>query len=145
MRIVLQRVNRAEVLVAESSIAKIGRGFLLLVGIARGDDEEKAATLARKIAGLRLFEDPPGKMNLALAEIRGEVLAVPQFTLLADTSRGRRPDFTAAETPERARELFTRFCTELRQVGLSVAEGAFGEHMQVSLENDGPVTIVLEA
>jgi D-tyrosyl-tRNA(Tyr) deacylase len=145
MKIVLQRVNRAAVFVGDALVAAIARGFLLLVGVERADTPAHAATLARKIAGLRVFEDPPGKMNLSVGEVGGQVLAVPQFTLLADIRQGRRPDFTQAAGPDEARELFQVFCQELQNLGLAQAQGAFREHMRVELENDGPVTIILDS
>ncbi len=141
----LQRVLSASVRVGDQPKAAIGPGVLLLVGVARGDTAAGARELARKVAGLRVFEDTPGKMNLALPQVGGEVLAVPQFTLLADISRGRRPDFTHAGEPGPARELFRVFCDELMILGLHVSEGVFGEHMVVALENDGPVTIILNS
>jgi D-aminoacyl-tRNA deacylase len=145
MRIVLQRVARAEVSVGDQTVAAIGQGVLLLVGVAGEDTGQDAERLAQKIAGLRIFEDPPGKMNLSLAEVKGRVLAVPQFTLLADLTRGRRPDFTGAADPGPARALFDRFCDALSALGLAPEQGEFGAHMRVALENDGPVTIILDS
>ncbi len=145
MRVLLQRVTRASVAVGERTVAAVGRGVLLLIGVARGDGPEDAERLAQKVFGLRIFEDPPGKMNRSLTEVGGEVLAVPQFTLLADCTRGRRPDLTGAAAPEEARELFAKFCAALTRLGLPPAQGEFGAHMRVLLENDGPVTILLDS
>jgi D-tyrosyl-tRNA(Tyr) deacylase len=144
MRVVLQRVSRAEVRVAGHPPARIGRGFLLLVGFGHGDGEAEAAWMARKIAGLRLFPDAAHKMNLALADVGGRCLAVSQFTLLADASKGRRPTLEAALDPAAAAPLFDRF-VELLAAGTGpVATGVFGAHMEVELVNDGPVTLLLE-
>ncbi len=145
MKAVVQRVARAAVRVKEQNLADIGRGLLLLIGVAAGDSAEDSIYLARKISGLRVFEDPPGKMNLSVSEIAGEILAIPQFTLLGDCRRGRRPDFNSAARPEAGKELFGLFCTELETQGMKVKRGAFGEHMLVMLENDGPVTLILES
>ncbi|NTV53042.1 MAG: D-tyrosyl-tRNA(Tyr) deacylase [Candidatus Firestonebacteria bacterium] len=145
MKIVLQRVNRASVHVGEDLVASIGRGLLLLVGVGREDTAGHAAALAKKISGLRIFEDPPGKMNLSLREVGGEILAVPQFTLWGNAQRGRRPDFSAAAPADQAWELFQRFCREVRNLKIPLATGAFREHMRVLLENDGPVTLILDS
>lgn len=126
-------------------VAAIGRGFLLLVGVGREDTPVHAAVLAKKIASLRVFEEPPGKMNLSIREVTGEILAVPQFTLWGNTQHGRRPDFSAAAGLEQARELFQCFCREIQTLEIPLAIGAFGEHMRVSLENDGPVTLILDS
>jgi D-tyrosyl-tRNA(Tyr) deacylase len=115
------------------------------VGVGREDTPEAASALARKIVGLRVFEEPPGKMNLSLGEVGGEILAVPQFTLWGNTRHGRRPDFTAAAPPEQARELFQAFCRAIKDLGVPLALGAFREHMRVALENDGPVTLILDS
>ncbi len=145
MRIVLQRVRSASVAVGGERISEIGVGLLLLVGVARGDEESEAGWLAEKVAGLRIFNDEEGKMNLSLREVGGEVLAVSQFTLLADTRKGKRPSFVGAAPPEEAEALFEYFCERLREEGLvSVKTGSFGAMMDVALVNDGPVTIVLE-
>ena len=143
MRVVLQRVSEARVTAGERSSA-IGRGFLLLVGLEVGDTEASCAWMAAKVAGLRVFEDDGGKMNLGLAEVGGGILAISQFTLAGSVARGRRPSFDEAMAPEPARELFTRFVALLRAEGASVETGFFQEHMAVSLVNDGPVTFVLE-
>lgn len=144
MRIVIQRVKEASVMVDESIVGEIGRGFLLLVGITHADTEKEAAYLARKVATLRLFEDAEGKMNLGLADIEGAILAVSQFTLFGDVRKGRRPSFVNAARPEQAEPLYQRFCQLLVDEGLSVQTGVFQAHMQVSLINDGPVTLVLD-
>ncbi len=145
MRVVLQRVRNASVTVDGELISEIGAGLLLLVGIAEDDDEESADRLAEKIAGLRVFNDRDGKMNLSLRDTEGEVLAVSQFTLLADTRKGKRPSFVRAARPDKAEPLFDHFCERLRAAGVrSVRTGSFGAMMDVSLVNDGPVTIVLE-
>lgn len=145
MRALVQRVSRASVLVEGHEAACIGRGYLVLLGVARDDCETQAAWLARKIAGLRLFEDDAGKMNLALAEIEGSVLAVSQFTLYGDARKGRRPSFTRAAPPEKAKELYDSFCRLLMAEGVPVEKGVFQAHMEVSLVNDGPVTLWLES
>ena len=144
MKAVLQRVTRAEVRVDAASVGAIERGLLVLVGVAQGDAEGDAEALADKVAGLRIFEDDAGKMNLALADVSGSVLAVSQFTLLADTKRGRRPSFTGAMEPVTAQRLFEHFCGALRSRALRVETGRFGASMQVELVNDGPVTILLD-
>jgi D-aminoacyl-tRNA deacylase len=145
LKIVLQRVKNASVTVSGEEISGIGPGFLLLVGIARGDGEAEADWLAEKVAGLRVFADDEGKMNLDVREAGGEVLAVSQFTLLADTRKGKRPSFVDAAPPEEAEMLFDYFCEKLREAGVaSVETGSFGAMMDVTLVNDGPVTIVLE-
>ncbi len=145
MRIVLQRVKSASVTVGGERISEIGAGLLLLVGVAQGDGEAEADWLAKKIAGLRIFNDESGKMNLSLEDVGGEVLAVSQFTLLADTRKGKRPSFVGAAPPEEAERLFDYFCERLREAGVgSVKTGSFGAMMDVALVNDGPVTIVLE-
>ena len=126
-------------------ISEIGPGLLLLVGVAKGDGEAEASWLAEKIAGLRIFNDDEGKMNRSVKDIGGEILAVSQFTLLADTRKGKRPSFVGAAPPEEAELLFDYFCEKLRTVGVrSVWTGSFGAMMDVTLTNDGPVTIVLE-
>ena len=144
MRIVLQRVSRAAVVVDGSEVASIGAGCLLLVCVARGDDTAVASRAARKIAGLRLFEDAAGRMNLDLAGVGGALLVVSQFTLLADVSRGRRPSFEGAAPGDVAEPLVELFVGALREAGFAVATGRFGAHMQVELVNDGPVTLVLD-
>ena len=145
MRIVLQRVKEASVTVAGDRISSIGPGLLLLVGIAHGDGESEADWLAEKIAGLRIMADEEGKMNRSVRDVGGAVLAVSQFTLLADTRKGKRPSFVGAAPPEEAARLFDYFCERLRAAGAGLVEtGRFGAMMEVALVNDGPVTIVLE-
>jgi D-tyrosyl-tRNA(Tyr) deacylase len=145
VRIVLQRVKEASVTLGDERISEIGPGLLLLVGVAQGDGEAETGWLAEKIAGLRIFNDESGKMNLSLKDVGGEVLAVSQFTLLADTRKGKRPSFVGAAPPEEAERLFVYFCERLREAGIgSVKTGSFGAMMDVALVNDGPVTIVLE-
>lgn len=147
MKAVVQRVSSASVRVGEGEVARIGRGFLVLVGVGRGDGARDAVYLARKVAGLRVFDDGEGKMNRSLVhpEVRGAVLAVSQFTLLGDVRHGNRPSFTAAEEPGRAQALFQRFVEALRGYGVPVDTGVFGARMAVSLVNEGPVTILLES
>lgn len=145
MRIVLQRVREASVTVEGVRISGIGAGLLLLVGVAGGDGEAEADWLAEKISGLRIFRDQENKMNLSVRDVGGGVLAVSQFTLLADTRKGKRPSFVNAAQPGKAEPLFDYFCERLRQAGLAPVEtGRFGAMMDVALVNDGPVTIVLE-
>ncbi len=145
MKIVLQRVKEASVSVDGTYVSKIGPGLLLLVGIAKDDTEANADWLAEKITGLRVLADDEGKMNLSVRETGGEVLAVSQFTLLADTRKGKRPSFVNAAPPAEARSLFDYFCERLRAAGaIRVKTGTFGAMMDVTLINDGPVTLVLE-
>jgi len=144
MRVVVQRVSEAAVAVDGEIIAAIGRGLVLLVGLAAGDSEANVAWMAGKIAGLRVFTDAGGLMNAALADVGGRVLAVPQFTLLADCRKGRRPSFDAAMAPAHAAPLFDRFVTLLAARIGPVATGRFGASMQIRLVNDGPVTFVIE-
>jgi len=143
MRAVVQRVTRARVTVAGETVGQIGAGLLVLVGVAEGDGQGEADALAGKIARLRIFEDEAGKFDRSVTDAGGAVLAVSQFTLIADTHKGNRPSFSDAARPEQASPLFDRFCTSLRELGLSVETGRFGANMQVELVNDGPVTIVL--
>ncbi len=144
VRIVLQRVKSASVTVEGEMISEIGGGLLLLVGVARGDGEAEADWLAEKVARLRIFGDEEGKMNLSVKDAGGGILAVSQFTLLADTRKGNRPSFIRAALPDEAEPLFEYFCGRLRKEGVSVQTGRFGAMMDVALLNDGPVTIVLE-
>jgi D-aminoacyl-tRNA deacylase len=145
VRIVLQRVSEASVAVGGERVSDIGPGLLLLVGVATGDGEAQADWLTEKVAGLRIFNDENGKMNLSVRDVEGGVLAVSQFTLLADTRKGKRPSFVHAAPPEEAAPLFGYFCEGLRAAGVSQVEtGSFGAMMEVALVNDGPVTIVLE-
>ena len=145
MKVVLQRVKNASVTVSDEKISGIGPGLLLLVGIARGDGEAEVNWIVEKVAGLCIFADDEGKMNLDVREVGGEVLAVSQFTLMADTRKGKRPSFVEAAPPEEAEMLFDYFCRQLREAGVfSVETGSFGAMMDVALVNYGPVTIVLE-
>jgi D-tyrosyl-tRNA(Tyr) deacylase len=141
---VIQRVSEAEVRVRGERVARIGRGFLALVGAVAGDTPATADEAARKVAGLRVFEDEAGRMNRDLAAVGGSVLVVSQFTLGADLSRGRRPGFDGALPGDAARPLYERFVETLRAAGVPVETGVFGEMMQVSLVNDGPATFLLE-
>ncbi len=144
MIVLYQRVIKAEVRVKNRSVSQIGRGALVLVGIGSEDDSDSARWMAKKVAGLRVHEDDNGKLNLSLQDITGEVLAVSQFTLLGDCRKGKRPSFVNAAPPEKAEPLFIRFVELLREEGLSVRIGSFGEHMEVEIINDGPVTLVME-
>jgi D-tyrosyl-tRNA(Tyr) deacylase len=145
VRVVLQRVSRASVTIGDQVVGKIGAGILLLVGFTDTDDEDQATWMADKIVGLRIFNDPEGKMNLGLDEVGGELLVVSQFTLYGDTRKGRRPSFVRAAHPDRAIPLYDRFVDllETRAPG-RVQTGEFGAMMDVELVNDGPVTLVLE-
>jgi D-tyrosyl-tRNA(Tyr) deacylase len=145
MRAVVQRVSSARVVVAESTVGEIKAGLLVLLGVEKKDAEAEARYLAEKIAGLRIFEDEAGKMNLSLQETGGGVLVVSQFTLLGDCRQGRRPGFSAAASPEEADRLYLFFCEFLRQRGLTVATGIFRADMDVHLVNHGPVTFVLDS
>jgi D-tyrosyl-tRNA(Tyr) deacylase len=144
MKIVLQRVREASVSVQGKVVGKIERGVCLLVGIEKGDDEEDALYLARKVVELRIFPDHQGKMNMSLFDIQGEVLAVSQFTLAASVKKGRRPSFDKAEEPVRAEKLFRFFVERLGRTGLNVKTGIFQTMMEVHLVNDGPVTFILQ-
>ncbi len=144
MKAVVQRVSRAAVRVAGRTVGEIERGFLVLLGAETGDDPALAEEAARKIAGLRVFDDEAGKMNLALADVGGAVLAVSQFTLAADLSRGRRPGFERALRGPEAEPLYERFVAALRDAGLTVATGIFGASMEVELVNDGPATFLVD-
>ena len=144
MKAVVQRVSRAAVRVDGRTVGEIGRGFLVLVGAETGDLLETADEAARKIAGLRVFDDAAGKMNLALPDVGGAVLAVSQFTLAADLSRGRRPSFDRALRGPEAEPIYERFVAALRASGLTVATGVFGASMEVELVNDGPATFLLD-
>ncbi|MFH1103754.1 MAG: D-aminoacyl-tRNA deacylase [Actinomycetota bacterium] len=144
MRAVIQRVSRADVRVDGAAVASIGSGVVVLVGVAAGDTAADADALGAKIAALRIFPDQVGKMNLSLTDTGGSAIVVSQFTLLADVRRGRRPSFTGAEDPERAAPLVDRVAGAIAASGVPVRSGRFGEHMEVDLVNDGPVTIVLE-
>jgi len=144
VRAVVQRVSQASVTVNGALISRIERGFLILLGVTPQDSEVEAAYLARKTAGLRLFEDADGKLNLGLQEVQGAALVVSQFTLYGDVRKGRRPSFTAAARPDQARQLYERFCALLSAEGIPVQLGVFQAHMAVALINDGPVTLWLD-
>jgi len=144
MRVVLQRVSRASVTIDGRTAGAVGRGFCLLVGLTHGDTDATVDWMADKVAGLRLFPDAEGKMNLGLDQVGGAVLVISQFTLYGDTARGRRPSFVDAARPEQAIPLYERFVAALGQRGLQVATGEFGAHMEVEIHNDGPVTLILE-
>jgi D-aminoacyl-tRNA deacylase len=144
MRVVLQRVSRASVTIDGRTAGAIGRGFCLLVGLTHADTEATVDWMAEKVAGLRLFSDAEGKMNLGIDEVGGDVLVISQFTLYGDAAKGRRPSFVDAARPEQAIPLYERFVAALRGRGLEVATGEFGANMQVEIHNDGPVTLILE-
>jgi D-tyrosyl-tRNA(Tyr) deacylase len=144
MRIVLQRVSRASVTIGGQVRGRIERGFCILAGFAHADTADGVEWMAEKVAGLRLFSDAEGKMNLALADVGGAVLVISQFTLYGNTEKGRRPSFVGAAAPEIAIPLYERFIAALRDRGLTVATGEFGAHMDVEIHNDGPVTLILE-
>lgn len=145
MRVLVQRVREANVSVADREVGRIGPGLVALVGFGSDDDASELASMAKKIATLRIFEDAQAKMNLSVLESGAAILVVSQFTLFADTSRGRRPSFVGALHPKLAEKLYTAFCDELSRQGLSVERGVFGAHMEVTLVNTGPVTIWLDS
>jgi D-aminoacyl-tRNA deacylase len=144
MRALIQRVSSGKVTVDNQAIAQIGRGLVILLGIGHGDGEEQAVYLAEKVANLRVFEDEQGKTNLSILDVGGEAILVSQFTLYADTRKGRRPSFTGAALPDLAAPLVERFAELLRGHGVPTQTGQFGAHMLVEIHNDGPVTIWLE-
>ena len=145
MRIVIQRVSRAAVMVEGEVVASIGRGLLALVGVAKGDGEAEALRLARKCAEMRIFADGEGRFNLSLLDVGGEALVVSQFTLLAETRKGRRPSFVGAAAPEAAEPLVEAFAGAMREAGVPTQTGRFGAKMTVELVNEGPVTITLDS
>lgn len=146
MKVLLQRVSRALVSVGDETISEIGPGLCLLVGLGAEDDQSKLAPMANKIANLRIFPDEKGRFHFSVLDTKGSALVVPQFTLYADTSHGRRPEFFSALAPDKAAPLVEQFAKALRTAGVAqVGAGRFGAHMQVSLTNDGPVTIMLES
>jgi len=145
VKALLQRVSRASVSVAGEEVGKIGRGLVVFLGVADGDTERDAQYLIQKIINLRIFADAEEKFNLSALDIKGELLLVSQFTLLADTRKGRRPSFIEAAPPEQAGELFNYFVGLARESGLEVATGRFQQYMQVEIHNDGPVTVMLDS
>lgn len=144
MRVVLQKVNHAQVTINHEVVGKINQGFMLLVGFAPEDTQEQVDYLVHKIINVRIFEDGDGKMNLGLGDVDGAILSVSQFTLYADTKHGNRPGFSLAAKPEIAEPLYNQFNEKLRSAGVHVETGHFGAEMQVELENDGPTTIIYE-
>jgi D-aminoacyl-tRNA deacylase len=144
MRVVLQRVSNASVTIEGREVGSIGRGFCLLVGFTHGDTPAQVDWMAEKVAGLRLFGDAAGKMNLGLQDVGGAILVISQFTLYGDAAKGRRPSFIDAARPELAVPLYERFLEALRGLGLTVAAGEFGADMLVEIHNDGPVTLILD-
>ena len=145
MKALLQRVTRASVSIAGEVVGRVDRGLVVFVGVASGDTEKDAQYLAQKTANLRIFADDEGRFNISALSVSGELLVVSQFTLLADTKKGRRPSFTSAAMPAQAEELFERFITAVRNTGLKVETGRFQQYMQVEIHNDGPVTILLDS
>jgi D-tyrosyl-tRNA(Tyr) deacylase len=144
VKAVCQRVSRARVVVDGEVVGEIDAGLCVLVGVARGDDEERARRLAAKIARLRIFPDDDGRFDRSVLDVGGALLVVSQFTLIADTAKGNRPNFAEGAPPEHAERLYKRFCDALRELGVPVETGVFGAKMEVSLVNDGPVTIILD-
>lgn len=144
MKVLVQRILNASVEVSGRKVSSVGKGILAFVGVEKGDTAAHAAWMAQKICALRIFEDKNGKMNLSVRDIGGEILAVSQFTLCADTTRGNRPGFERAAFPEDARKLYEEFVSRVREGGISVQTGIFQADMQVSLLNDGPATFILE-
>ena len=145
MKALLQRVSGASVSIANEEVGRIGQGLVVFLGVANGDTERDAQYLAQKIANLRVFSDEESKFNLSALDIEGELLLVSQFTLLADTKKGRRPSFVGAAPPAQAEELFEYFVEQARATGLKVETGRFQQYMQVEIHNDGPVTILLNS
>ena len=144
MRVLIQRVSKASVVVEKQTISSIGKGLLILLGVGHDDGEEQVKFLADKTANLRIFEDEQGKTNLSILDVKGEAIVVSQFTLYANTQKGRRPSFIEAALPEVAEPLVSRFVELLRGLGVPTQTGKFGAHMEVEIHNDGPVTIWLE-
>lgn len=144
MKLVIQRVSKANVKVENKIVGEINKGFLVLVGIKTGDTKEQADYLVKKLCNLRVFEDENEKMNLSIKDIKGKLLIISQFTLYGDCSNGNRPSFTEAEKPEKANELYEYLCEECKKNEIEIEKGIFGANMQVELINDGPVTIVIE-
>ncbi len=144
MRAVIQRVKSSHVVVDHKTVGTIEKGLMVLLGVGQGDDSKKASYIADRIAGLRIFGDDAGKMNLSVAQVGGAILVVSQFTLYADCYRGRRPGFTDAAAPDTAKQLYEFFCDELRAQSIPVSTGIFQADMEVHIVNDGPVTIILD-
>lgn len=145
MRAVIQRAEESSVKINGETVGSAGRGYMILLGVKKGDGDEEARLLARKTAALRVFEDENGKMNLSILDVGGEALVISQFTLLADYKKGNRPSFTESEEPQNAKRLYELFCSELKNCGIKRVEtGVFGADMKVSLINDGPVTICFD-
>ena len=144
MKILVQRVKKASVVVDEKEISKIEKGFLVLVGITHTDTKKEADYLVKKVTNLRIFEDENGKMNLSLKDVSGRLLIVSQFTLYGNCEQGNRPSFTEAAKPDIANELYEYFCKKCEETGIEVQKGIFGADMEVNLINDGPVTLMLE-
>ncbi len=144
MRAVIQRVNYAKLRVDGKLISEINKGLVVFLGVGKGDEESSADYLAKKIANMRIFADENGKINLSLAQVDGKILAVSQFTLFANTEHGNRPDFLAAESPDRANELYEYFVSALEREGAQVKKGVFGADMKIEQENDGPFTVITE-
>ena len=144
MRLVVQRVKETRLEVDGRVISEIPKGLAIYVGVAVGDTEKEADRLAEKVVKLRVFEDENGKMNLSVTDVGGEILAISQFTLLADVSHGNRPGFSGAERPERANQLYEYFCAKVAALGVPVKKGVFGADMQIYQHNDGPVTIIYD-
>jgi len=144
LRVVVQRSKEAQVMIKQKVVGQISHGFVLLVGFTEGDGEKEINYCANKIAKLRVFSDSDGKMNQSLAQVGGSILSISQFTLYADTKKGNRPGFSKAQTPQLAEENYQQFNQQLRNFGLNVETGEFGADMQVSLQNDGPVTIIYD-
>lgn len=145
MRVLVQRVSRARVLVDGNQVAETGHGLLLLVGAGKDDDSSDIDYLVHKISGLRIFEDDEGKMNLDIRQVQGQIMSVSQFTLYANTKKGNRPGFEEASPPDKANRLWMQFNAALKQQGIDVKEGVFAAHTQIELVNDGPVTIWLDS
>lgn len=145
MKALLQRVGKASVCIAGEEVGRIGRGMVVFVGVANGDTANDAQYLVQKIINMRIFSDEEGKLNLSVLDIGGELLLVSQFTLMADTRKGRRPSFVEAAPPDKAEELFELFVEKTRATGVKIATGRFQQHMDVEIHNDGPVTIMLDS
>lgn len=145
MKLVVQKVKKAKVEVKNKVVGEIERGYMVLLGVKRGDTEKEAGYLAKKLCNLRIFEDENGKMNLSIKDVNGELLIISQFTLYGNTKDGNRPSFIEAEEPEKANELYKYFMMKCKENGIEkVEQGMFGKHMEVSLINDGPTTIIME-